>query len=46
VRFVDTSVLLYAISRDSEEQGKAGEDYAGVRVENPFRAPTKGVSAR
>jgi predicted nucleic acid-binding protein len=71
-QFVDTNALLYAISREAEEQPKAklanalldrgdaaiieaarslgcevvltedlgdGQDYAGVRVENPFRLP-------
>jgi len=39
VRFSDTSVLLYAISHDpvlSEDLGD-GQDYAGIRVINPFR---------
>lgn len=47
MRFIDTNVLLYAISEDPDERAKAqraneiltSRDYAGVRVENPFRDP-------
>lgn len=48
-RFVDTNILLYAITTAAEEAAKAriarelldqpdGQDYGGVRVRNPFLA--------
>jgi predicted nucleic acid-binding protein len=46
VRFVDTNILLYTIIEASRAMGCAevlseemgdGQDYAGVRVTNPFR---------
>lgn len=33
VAFVDTDVLVYAVSTDEPHAGQA---YAGIRIENPF----------
>lgn len=35
--FVDTNVLIYAI--ELSEDLNDGQDFAGVRVVNPFRRP-------
>ena len=35
MRLVDTNVLLYAVSAPSEDVN-AGQEYAGLRVVNPF----------
>ncbi len=36
MRFLDTNILLYAISKVYSEDLSAGQDYGGVRVVNPF----------
>jgi hypothetical protein len=34
--FLDTNILLYAVSTNPAETMNNGQDYGGVRVLNPF----------